>query len=278
MGSIVAVTAGRGIGELPYLSAGSRRTAYAGGFGAVAQPQFGQDVADVVLDRLAADEEPLGDLRVGQPLAEQLEDFVLAFGERLSRSPGRRDLQAEAPQQGGGGIDTPGGLQQLEAVQRAPGLRDRDLRVGLAAGAGEVEAAQARFERELRVREAIDRVPQPRRRITLPGAASGQGDESAGIWRRMGLGAGSHEVDGRLRVLATRELRVHEHAQQRDARAAGRVGLLYGVAQQVQRQGVLAASQVQRCPRPDRLVVALALQQHGRLVVPALLDPAGPPV
>ena len=84
--AIVGRTERTGIGELPYLSAESRRTAYAGGLGTVAEPQLRQDVADVVLDRLAADEESLGDLRVGQSLAEQLQDVVLALGELLARA------------------------------------------------------------------------------------------------------------------------------------------------------------------------------------------------
>jgi hypothetical protein len=43
--------------------------------------QLAQDVADVVLGGLGADEQPLGDLGIGQPLGEEAEDFLFPPGQ-----------------------------------------------------------------------------------------------------------------------------------------------------------------------------------------------------
>ena len=47
-------------------------------FSATAQSELGQDAADMVLDRLRADEQPAADLRVGQAVAEEFEHLTLS--------------------------------------------------------------------------------------------------------------------------------------------------------------------------------------------------------
>ena len=48
---------------------------------AVAEPEFGEDVGDVGLDRRLGHEERLGDLAVGEPLGDVGEDLEFAFAE-----------------------------------------------------------------------------------------------------------------------------------------------------------------------------------------------------
>ena len=47
----------------------------------VARLQLAEDVRDVVAHRLQAEDEASGDLRVGLPLGDQVQDFALALGE-----------------------------------------------------------------------------------------------------------------------------------------------------------------------------------------------------
>ena len=75
---------GRGIGEVPYSAAGFVPGGVRGGLGPAAQAELGEDVADVVLDGLAADVEALGDLGVGQAVAEQVEHLGLALGQQAA--------------------------------------------------------------------------------------------------------------------------------------------------------------------------------------------------
>src|SRR5690242_17845443 len=50
--------------------------------GAVAAAELGQDVAHVGVDGALGDEQPVGDLAVGQARGDQLGDLVFAVGER----------------------------------------------------------------------------------------------------------------------------------------------------------------------------------------------------
>jgi hypothetical protein len=68
------------IGEVPYLGAQLPPGGPGGRLGPVAQAELGQQVADVVLHRLAGDEQPLGDLGVGQPGADQLPYTAVGYG------------------------------------------------------------------------------------------------------------------------------------------------------------------------------------------------------
>ena len=74
--------------------------------GPVAQAELGQHPADVGLDRLLADDEPGGDLRVGQALGDQPQHLGLARGQRGRASAGRRP--AARPQPGELGDQPPG--------------------------------------------------------------------------------------------------------------------------------------------------------------------------
>jgi hypothetical protein len=62
------------------------------GLAPVAHAELGEDVADVELDGAGADEELVGDLLVGEALAEQRQNFALARGQ-LAKSRDRRRLR-----------------------------------------------------------------------------------------------------------------------------------------------------------------------------------------
>lgn len=55
------------------------------GVNAVAQPQLGEDPADVGLDGTLSDHQPAGDLLVRQPFGDELEHVPFAGGERVER-------------------------------------------------------------------------------------------------------------------------------------------------------------------------------------------------
>src|SRR6266481_3216808 len=71
-----------------------------GGFSAAPHAELGEDAGHVMLGCLAGDEQPRGDLGVGQALAEKPQHLLLALGEPADvlRAPPRR-LHSEFPQQ-----------------------------------------------------------------------------------------------------------------------------------------------------------------------------------
>jgi hypothetical protein len=72
----------RNIGDVPYLGTGFLSDDVGRRLGPVAQTEFREQVAHVVLDGLPCDEQAIADLRVGQPGPDQLQDLV----SRLSTS------------------------------------------------------------------------------------------------------------------------------------------------------------------------------------------------
>jgi hypothetical protein len=56
------------------------------GLTAVGDPELGQEIGDVRASSARADEQPLGDLGIGQALREQAEDLLLAASEIERRS------------------------------------------------------------------------------------------------------------------------------------------------------------------------------------------------
>ena len=62
----------------------------AGQLHSVAHPELLEDVAAMVLDRLLADDESVGDLVARMPLGHELDDLQLARGERVGRRPSPR--------------------------------------------------------------------------------------------------------------------------------------------------------------------------------------------
>jgi len=67
--------------------------------GSAARLQLRQQVTDVRLDRLLGEEEPLADLAVDEPVADELEDLDLAGGRlllELAQGRGERDHLAVA--------------------------------------------------------------------------------------------------------------------------------------------------------------------------------------
>ena len=95
--------------------------------GAVAQPELRQQVAHVVLDGLAGDEQPLADLDVGQPGADQLEDLGFPLRQRPDPLGAGPDGRAQRTQQRAGDVGVPSGVEALEVLQRRLRRGDRDL-------------------------------------------------------------------------------------------------------------------------------------------------------
>src|SRR4051794_15145756 len=85
-----------------------------GGLSAVSQPELEKDVADMVLDGLAADEKTLGHLRIGEPLTKQLKHVGLPLGQHLAGRSRWSDLLTEFAQYRGSGIDVARRLELLE--------------------------------------------------------------------------------------------------------------------------------------------------------------------
>jgi len=84
----------------------------------------------MMLDRLAREEQPPGDLGVGQSLAEQGEHFLLTPGQPsdvLWPGPGR--FHAELAHQRGCGVRVAAGPQIFEDRQRRPCLSSGYLTV-----------------------------------------------------------------------------------------------------------------------------------------------------
>src|SRR5690242_1260643 len=74
------------VAPLPCLGAvGLELRGEGGGLRAAAHAELGEDVRDVVLDRLLGQEEALADLPVGQALADELQDVPLLLGQALER-------------------------------------------------------------------------------------------------------------------------------------------------------------------------------------------------
>src|SRR5919201_6410633 len=120
-----------------------------GGLGPAPEAELGEDVADVVLHGLPADVEPVGDLRVRQPEAEQREHLSFTLGERPVAPPAGRGAGPERAKQRGGGVRVVRRLQLLERVESGAGLCDRDLGTLVAERPGELEPASRRLHRHL---------------------------------------------------------------------------------------------------------------------------------
>src|SRR5215211_7755722 len=92
------------------------------------QIELGEYVADVMLDRLRRDEEPRGDLPVGQTFAKQGEDLVLAAGETaMCVWPSSCRLDPPLPEQRCGGVGVSSGAQLLEGRECSLRLLGRRL-------------------------------------------------------------------------------------------------------------------------------------------------------
>lgn len=57
------------------------------GLGSVAQVEFAQDVADVMLDCFRADKQPLLNFPVGQALGDQCQHFLFPAGQQRGCAP-----------------------------------------------------------------------------------------------------------------------------------------------------------------------------------------------
>src|SRR5260370_18543619 len=64
---------------------GWHRSGYGGDFEATSQGELAQDVAHVVLGSFGGDEQLFGDLRVSQPLADEIDNLPLAPAEGRQR-------------------------------------------------------------------------------------------------------------------------------------------------------------------------------------------------
>ena len=100
----------------------SARTArrVGGGLGAVADAELAEHAADVVLGRLGADHEALGDLGVRQPGGQQLEHLALPARQLAGGAGCRAAGRAELAQQAGGLVGVAG---RRRGARRSPGRR-----------------------------------------------------------------------------------------------------------------------------------------------------------
>lgn len=68
--------------------------AFLDGLGAPPDVEFGEEVGAVGFDGIYGDEQPVGDLLVGEALGHEFEDFVLAFADSESVEAGGVELEA----------------------------------------------------------------------------------------------------------------------------------------------------------------------------------------
>src|SRR5207247_2635637 len=184
--------------------------------GAVVHPELPEDARDVVLDRLLADEEPLPDLPVRLAGGEELQDLLLARGERVEllavalllalalelAQHAPRDLARQHRLARGGPLDRRAdlvGRDVLEQIADGAGLErrehplgvreggqhdDADLRVLLVERARQLDAALAR---QLDVHEDDLRPPVRAQRLPHLLAAPRRGADAAGLARLQAL-------------------------------------------------------------------------------------------
>src|SRR5206468_2211970 len=93
--------------------------------GATAQLELRVDAAEMVLGGLRADEEPLRDLGVRQPLAEQAQDLELALAQQPLLPGPQAAPGPERAQQRGGRIRLAVGAERLELPSGTRGRVDR---------------------------------------------------------------------------------------------------------------------------------------------------------
>src|SRR2546422_6856135 len=80
----LARQSGTAVGDRPSEASADR---FARQLGPGVHAELGEGVREVGLDRAPADEQPLADLRIGEPLGEELDDRTLGWREAL---PSRR--------------------------------------------------------------------------------------------------------------------------------------------------------------------------------------------
>jgi hypothetical protein len=89
--------------------------------GASADFELGEDLGNVVLDRLAGQEKARRDLRVGQTLGEQREHLGLSLGQATDvLRPDTSGLHTELAQESGGLVGVTTGAEVLEGGERRP--------------------------------------------------------------------------------------------------------------------------------------------------------------
>ena len=97
------------------------------GLGAVAELELLQDAGDVGLDGAIADDEPGGNLGVGESAGEELEHLKFAGGELLEL--GRRPRRVRAGEEG---VDQPPG--DLRASNASPAATTRTASISRSGG------------------------------------------------------------------------------------------------------------------------------------------------
>nr|BFE79393.1 hypothetical protein GCM10020093_019940 [Planobispora longispora] len=105
------------------------------GLGTALHTELGQQVGDVVLDGLLRQVQPLADLPVGQPLADQLQDVPFLVGQAGQRVLAA-GLLAQPGQHGGGGLRIQQGLAGGDGAHRADQVGAVDLLEHITGGAG----------------------------------------------------------------------------------------------------------------------------------------------
>ena len=122
-------------------------------FGAAADAELGQDVAHVVSGSLHADEEPLGDLGVREPLHDQAEHLLLTAAEHGAVPGAGAALDAEVAEEGCSLVGLGGRPHPIERLQGTPSLGHRDAPVAIDQRPGQRQPGPAGRQRGSALRE-----------------------------------------------------------------------------------------------------------------------------
>lgn len=234
----------------------------------------------MVLDGLAADEEPIGDLGVRHRVPEQLEDLGLPLGQHACALLAGRHGRPEGTQHRRCGVGVPGCLKPLEALECRRRLRDRDLRALGAQRVRELESRAGELHRHLRLREARKCFVQTFERVTSP-----RGEAHPPASERRGRAQVVNCVLRRARfeLLRRREgvvdvvvgqAHLHQQRPQRLCRGAQRIEFTQRSFEDVAREHGIATGEVERSERSRRLDIGVeSLEKLLRLLEATLPDP-----
>ena len=166
-----------GIGEVPYSAADFTRAAYTAASVRLRRPSLAR-MFRVVLHGLAADEEPVGDLGVRQPVADQVEDLGLSLGQQRSSWTGARGLAPSERRSAAAASASRAARSWSKASNAARASATRDLWTVRGKRPGERQPAPSELHRGLCPREPRERVAEaslwvagPSREADPPGRA-----------------------------------------------------------------------------------------------------------
>ena len=207
--------------------------------------ELAQDVGDVPVDRVLAEHQPLGDLRIRQPVGEQAEHLALAWRELRQRLRAHRlDARPDLGQPGGGGA-------RLTVGRLGPPERRQAAR--------QLQARLRGLERRSGGREAVDRVLEHcPRALVLARCRRDRAFGEIGRGEQGERAGGSRGVaqlgQPRARLLERPALDARAHEQREHGRAVQPAMLRQPAQHALEQLGGLARrASVQRDPRAAQL-------------------------